>query len=446
VCTARRETALEIHEQRISKRQQKAVAKGEDEAVPAASNEEHPVMEESKKEGTGGIPEEQFVEVVRHNPRGPSQYKCISCGVKFRGGARKIRIHFTGQQETDRPLKVPICTSPDEEAVKVCTARRETALEIHEQRISKRQQKAVAKGEDEAISEKNLQSDRCRNVRVAAAQMSISKDSQCNIDSAERLVREAAKKGSNIVLLPELFQFSYFFQVEDPTNFSLSSAYSPNSNPLLLRFSSLAKELGVVIPLSFFEKKKKSYFNSVAVIDADGKVLGCYRKSHIIKSPGYSEKFYASPGDTGFRVFRTKFGSLGVGICQDQWFPEAARAMALKGAEILLFPTSIGAGSLEHHHDSVGRWQRTVTGHAACNLIPVVVSNRIGTEVHKESTVSFYGSSFITDGTGEIVQQASDSSSAIIFADLDLEYYRVQRRAFGLVQERRPELYSSLHS
>jgi N-carbamoylputrescine amidase len=207
------------------------------------------------------------------------------------------------------------------------------------------------------------------------------------------------------------------------------------------RFSALANELGVVLPISFFERAGRSFFNSVAVADSDGRVLGCYRKSHVPDGPGYEEKFYFSPGDTGFRVFSTAVGEVGVGICWDQWFPECARAMALLGAEVLCYPTAIGSEPQDPTLDSSAHWQRVMQGHAAANMVPVVASNRIGHEVGEPTEITFYGTSFITDATGAKVAEADRASASVLTANFDLDELAAARSSFGLFRDRRPDLY-----
>ena len=282
-----------------------------------------------------------------------------------------------------------------------------------------------------------------RNVTLAATQMACSWDMEGNIARAENLVREAARRGAQIVLIQELFATPYFCQDQSAEFFV--HAHPLEGNPLVARFATLAAELGVVLPVSYFEKAGKAYFNSLAVIDADGAVLGNYRKSHIPDGPGYTEKFYFSPGDTGFRAWKTRFATIGVGICWDQWFPEAARAMALKGAEILLYPTAIGSEPQDSSIDSAGHWQRAMQGSAASNLMPLVASNRIGAEPGQKGTeITFYGSSFIADPTGAKVAEADRTSETVLTATFDLDAIEAQRRAWGLFRDRRPELYKPL--
>lgn len=282
-----------------------------------------------------------------------------------------------------------------------------------------------------------------REVTVAATQMAISWDLPANLDRAEGLVREAHRRGARLILLSELFATPYFCQDQMAAFFDLAAPFQ--SHPLLGRFADLARELGVVLPISFFERSGPTFYNSVVVIDADGAMLGTYRKSHIPDGPGYTEKFYFSPGDTGFEAWDTAVGRIGVGICWDQWFPEAARVMALKGAEILLYPTAIGSEPHDPTLDSSGHWRRVMQGHAAANIMPVVASNRIGVEEGRQGTsLTFYGTSFITGPTGEILAEADRTTQSVITATFDLDAIRHQRAAWGLFRDRRPDLYRSL--
>ena len=242
------------------------------------------------------------------------------------------------------------------------------------------------------------------HVTVAATQFACQRDSAANIDKAETLVRRAAAKGAQIVLLQELFETPYFCRDQKQSLFGL--AKPAVGNPVIARMSALAKELSIVLPVSFFERANNAYFNSVMVLDADGETLGLYRKSHIPDGPGYQEKFYFNPGDTGFRVFETRYAPIGVGICWDQWFPECARSMALQGAEILFYPTAIGSEPQDSGIDSRDHWQRVMQGHAGANMMPLVASNRIGTEQGDNFAQTFYGSSFIAGPQGEMVAEA----------------------------------------
>ncbi|SMC46134.1 N-carbamoylputrescine amidase [Rhizobium sp. RU36D] len=284
-----------------------------------------------------------------------------------------------------------------------------------------------------------------RKVTVAATQMACSWDIEENITRAEDLVRQAAAKGANIALIQELFATPYFCQDMDPEYFAL--ALPLEDNPMISHFSALAAELGVVLPISYFEKAGKAYFNSLAVIDADGTVLGNYRKSHIPDGPGYTEKYYFSPGDTGLKVWKTRFGTIGCGICWDQWFPEAARGMALMGAEMLLYPTAIGSEPQDPLLDSAPHWQRVMQGHAAANLVPVIASNRIGREEGRNGTsITFYGSSFIADQTGLKLREADRDTESLLVEIFDLDAIERQRSAWGLFRDRRPDLYGVVGS
>jgi N-carbamoylputrescine amidase len=279
-------------------------------------------------------------------------------------------------------------------------------------------------------------------VSVAATQMACSWDREANVARAEKLVRLAAQKGANVILLQELFETPYFCKDHLAKHFDLARPLA--DHPTLERLRKVAGELGVVLPVSLFERANNAYYNSLVMVDADGSVLGTYRKSHIPEGPGYHEKFYFSPGDTGFRVWPTRFGTLGVAVCWDQWFPEAARAMALKGAEVLFYPTAIGSEPHDPSITSTGHWQRTMQGHAAANVMPVVASNRIGVEQGERYEMTFYGHSFIAGHTGEIIQQADSKTEQVIVASFDLEAIREYRHAWGLFRDRRPDLYEPL--
>jgi N-carbamoylputrescine amidase len=276
-------------------------------------------------------------------------------------------------------------------------------------------------------------------VTVAATQMACSWDLEANIARAEKLIRAAAAQGARVILIQELFEAPYFCKDHDPRHFEL--ARSLEGHPTVVRFQALARELGVVLPVSLFERAGTAFFNSVVMVDADGAVLGTYRKSHIPEGPGYHEKFWFSPGDSGFKVFDTQVAKIGVGICWDQWFPEAARSMALLGAEMLLYPTAIGSEPQDASIDSSGHWQRTMQGHAAANIMPLLASNRIGVETGDRYTMTFYGSSFIASHTGEKLAEADRSSEAVITATFDLEAIRRYRESWGLFRDRRPDLY-----
>ncbi|MEN0642109.1 N-carbamoylputrescine amidase [Alkalicoccobacillus gibsonii] len=279
-------------------------------------------------------------------------------------------------------------------------------------------------------------------IKVAATQMSCDADVQTNIARADKLVREAAANGANLILLQELFETPYFCQKEKPAYYAYATTVE--ENPAIQHFQKLAIELSVVLPISFYEKKNTARYNSVAMIDADGTILGTYRKSHIPDGPGYEEKYYFTPGDTGFKVWNTRVGKVGVGICWDQWFPEAARAMALQGAEILLYPTAIGSEPEDSSVDSKQHWQTCMLGHAATNLVPVIASNRIGVETDEDSSITFYGSSFIAGPTGAVIEEASRDQEEILYADFDLAQLEAQRVEWGLFRDRRPDLYRIL--
>jgi len=278
-------------------------------------------------------------------------------------------------------------------------------------------------------------------IKVAAMQMSCSWEIEENILNAKNLIQQAAKQGANIILPQELFQTPYFCIQYDEEIFKLAQTFE--NNKILEQFSKLAKDLQIVLPISFFEKENNVYFNSIAVIDSDGKILGKYRKSHIPDGAGYLEKYYFNPGNTGFKVWDTNFGKIGIGICWDQWFPEAARIMALKGAEILFYPTAIG-DELMSEYDSSEAWQRVMQGHAAANIMPVVASNRIGSESVKGQTNGFYGKSFICDRSGKIIEEASKDKEEIILADIDTEEDHLFRRNWGLFRDRRTDLYEEI--
>lgn len=277
---------------------------------------------------------------------------------------------------------------------------------------------------------------------LAATQMRCAPDLAANLARAERLVRAAQALGARVILLQELFAGPYFCQDPDPRFFALAAPV--DGHPWLGRFQALAAELGVVLPVSFFERARTGYYNALAMIDADGALLGVYRKSHIPQGPGYEEKFYFTPGDTGFRVWHTRHGAIGAAVCWDQWFPEAARAMVLAGAELLLYPTAIGSEPADPMLDSHDHWQRTMQGHAAANMVPIVAANRIGTESGRASEITFYGGSFIAGPTGELLAKAGRTEEAVITAGIDLEAIRLRRAAWGLFRDRRPDLYASL--
>jgi N-carbamoylputrescine amidase len=280
------------------------------------------------------------------------------------------------------------------------------------------------------------------HVRVAATQMQCASDRDENIAKAESLVKAAATQGAQIILLQELFEALYFCQVEQPQFFQLAAALEESLT--VRHFAQLAKRLGVVLPISFFERRNQACYNTVAVIDADGTILGRYRKTHIPDGPGYEEKYYFNPGDTGFRVWPTRFGAIGVGICWDQWFPETARCLVLRGAEILFFPTAIGSEPLSPKTDSRDHWRVCMRGHAAANMVPVVASNRTGTETIGDTAITFYGSSFISDPTGRIVARLARTGEGFVTAGFDLALLAEERRAWGLFRDRRPAQYRPL--
>jgi N-carbamoylputrescine amidase len=280
------------------------------------------------------------------------------------------------------------------------------------------------------------------DLAVAAVQMAMTDDVDANVATADRLVRAAAADGARVVLVPELFEGPYFCKDQRPEH--LERAQPLEGHPTIEHFAALAADLDVVLPLSVYERAGQARFNTVVVVDADGSVLGTYRKSHIPDGPGYTEKYYFSPGDTGFRVWQTRHGVIGVGICWDQWFPEAARAMALLGAEVLFYPTAIGSEPPDPSWDSSAHWQRVMQGHAGANLMPVVAANRVGREVGRTCEITFYGSSFIADATGAKVAEAGREGEAVLVHRFDGEALATQRAAWGLFRDRRPDLYGPL--
>ncbi|MFF2890825.1 N-carbamoylputrescine amidase [Paenibacillus sp. NPDC057967] len=283
-----------------------------------------------------------------------------------------------------------------------------------------------------------------RKVKVAATQMSCSTDRDDNIRKADALVREAAKQGAQIILLQELFETPYFCQKEKADYYVYATELEENA--AINHFREVAKELQVVLPISFYEKKNNARYNSLAVIDADGEVLGKYRKSHIPDGPGYEEKFYFNPGDTGFKVWHTRYGKIGIGVCWDQWYPEAARCMALMGAEILFYPTAIGSEPQDGSIDSKDHWQMCMLGHAASNLMPVIASNRVGLESDEDSSITFYGSSFIAGPQGNKIAEAGRSEETVLVAEFDLDQLETQRIEWGIFRDRRPDLYGIIGS
>lgn len=290
-----------------------------------------------------------------------------------------------------------------------------------------------------------------KQLTIAAVQMYCNRSRQENIDAAEKLVRQAAAQGAQVILLPELFETWYFCQERKYASYGLAT--TAEENPAILRFKKVAGELKVVLPISFFEREGNVTYNSVAMIDADGSVLGVYRKTHIPDDHFYQEKFYFTPGNTGFKVWNTAYGRIGVGICWDQWFPEAARCMALQGAQVLLYPTAIGSEPIIDC-DSMPHWRRCMQGHAAANVVPVIAANRIGEERvepsgdnnNQSSSLVFYGSSFIANETGEILQDAGRTEEKVILQTFDLDAVEEMRLSWGLFRDRRPEMYNKISS
>lgn len=283
-----------------------------------------------------------------------------------------------------------------------------------------------------------------RHVKVAATQMSCSTNIEENIAKAEALVRKAAAQGAQIILLQELFETPYFCQKEKADYYVYATELEENK--AINHFKKIAKELQVVLPISFYEKKNYARYNSLAVIDASGEVLGKYRKSHIPDGPGYEEKFYFNPGDTGFKVWKTRYAKIGIGVCWDQWYPEAARCMALMGAELLFYPTAIGSEPQDGSIDSKDHWQMCMLGHAASNLMPVIASNRVGLEGDEDSSITFYGSSFIAGPQGNKVAEANRTEETVLVAEFDLDQLETQRIEWGIFRDRRPDLYKIITS
>lgn len=281
-----------------------------------------------------------------------------------------------------------------------------------------------------------------KTVTVAATQMSCSRDSKANITNAKKLITKAASEGAQIILIQELFESVYFCCLNKTEEFKMARPFE--NNPLLQEMAELAKELSVVLPISFFEKDNNTFYNSLSVIDADGSISAPYRKSHIPDGPGYEEKYYFHPGNTGFKVFETQYAKIGVGICWDQWFPEAARIMALNGAELLFYPTAIGSEPDTPELDSRDSWQIVMQGHSAANTLPVIASNRIGTEVNEKFSMTFYGSSFITDGTGIKVKECSRDNEEYIIQKFDLDSIQEHRSSWGFFRDRRTDLYKDI--
>ncbi|MGN1196724.1 MAG: N-carbamoylputrescine amidase [Acetatifactor sp.] len=288
-----------------------------------------------------------------------------------------------------------------------------------------------------------------KRITVAAVQMYCNRPVEENITEAEARIREAAAQGAQIILLPELFENRYFCQERNYAYYNMAT--SVEENPAINRLREVAREWKVVLPVSFYEKDGNVTYNSVAIIDADGSILGVYRKTHIPDDHFYQEKFYFTPGNTGFRVWDTAYGRIGVGICWDQWFPEAARCMALMGAQLLFYPTAIGSEPIIEC-DSMPHWRRCMQGHSAANVIPVIAANRIGEEKvlpskdnnNQSSTLVFYGSSFITDETGELIETANRDEETIILHTFDLDDIEEMRMSWGLFRDRRPEMYRKI--
>lgn len=283
-----------------------------------------------------------------------------------------------------------------------------------------------------------------RLVTLAATQMACSWNTDENIAKAESLVIAAAEKGAQMILLQELFETPYFCLEQKRDHLAL--ARSTDKSAVVSHFRALARTLNVVLPVSYFEQAGPARYNSVAIIDADGALRANYRKTHIPQAPGYEEKFYFNPGDTGFEVVETRFGRLGCGICWDQWFPETARCLALKGAEVLMFPTAIGSEPANPSLDSAGHWRRTMQGHAAANMIPLVASNRVGDEKDGDTAMTFYGTSFIAGYTGEILAEADRTDEAVITATVDLDAAAAYRAEWGVFRDRRPKMYRTLRT
>jgi len=277
-----------------------------------------------------------------------------------------------------------------------------------------------------------------RKITLAVLQSALTDDPAKNIKRVSDLVREAASKGADVILPSELFEGHYFCTTQSEENFL--RAHPWKSDPGVVAMAKLAGELGVVIPVSIFEKAGPAYYNSVVMADADGSLLGVYRKSHIPDGPGYQEKYYFRPGDTGFRVWDTKKGRIGVGICWDQWFPEAARAMALQGADVLLYPTAIGSEPHDSSLDTAARWRRAMLGHAVSNVTPVAAANRVG----DENGQVFYGTSFISDHTGEILGDLDRKQEGVVVATIDMDEVERARAAWGFFRDRRTDLYGPL--
>lgn len=288
-----------------------------------------------------------------------------------------------------------------------------------------------------------------RILKAATLQFSMTNNAGENIQKAIQMITEAAKSGARLILLPELFSLPYFCKTQKEAYFKEALPFE--NNPILQAFSEIAAQLNVVLPVSFFERYNQNYFNSVAMINSNGEILDVYRKSHIPDGPGYQEKFYFTPGDTGFKVWKTDVGVIGCAICWDQWFPEAARIMTLMGAEVLCYPTAIGSEPQNASIDSKSHWQTTMQGHSAANLIPLVVSNRIGKECdtnehNAKVCIDFYGSSFMTDHHGQKIAESTRNTQIIQTAEWDLDAVNQARHAWGVFRDRRPELYTDILS
>jgi N-carbamoylputrescine amidase len=279
---------------------------------------------------------------------------------------------------------------------------------------------------------------RASEITIAAIQSDFTDDLAINVSRISELVREAASRGAQFILIPELFEGHYFCREQNARHFD--RARPAQGHPTLAHFQQVARELGVVIPISFFERAGQAYYNSVGIVDADGSLLGIYRKSHIPDGPGYQEKFYFRSGDTGFQVWHTRFGTLGVGICWDQWFPECARAMVLLGADLLLYPTAIGSEPADPELDTKELWQRAMIGHAVSNVVPIAAANRVG----MEGDQTYYGSSFISNHRGDKIAELGRTEVTVITAAVNLDQVRRDRASFGFFRDRRPDLYGSL--
>ncbi len=277
-----------------------------------------------------------------------------------------------------------------------------------------------------------------RTMTVAAVQSVLSDDPAANVRRMTEMVRDAAGRGAQVILMPELFEGHYFPRAQREEHFDRAAPV--DGNPTISHFSAIARELGVVLPVSFYERSGPHYYNSVAIVDAGGELLGVYRKAHLPDGPGYMEKYHFRPGNTGFKAWTTRFGTIGVGICWDQWFPEAARAMALQGAEVLFYPTAIGTEPANPNQDTRDRWQRVMIGHAVANVVGVVAANRVG----NEGDITFYGSSFIADQRGDKLSELDRVTEDVIVASFDLDFLARERAAFGFFRDRRTDLYSTL--